>query len=329
MPQQRRYYQSNGVYEACIRVKEGLPFPALRLIKTILEGVLARVQRDNKITLCHYLWMGNHAHLLFVMRDADQCTNFFSELQKQATDVIKRLLGLSHLTLWEGEPSVMAILDVEKAKERIRYIYCNPARAHLIDTIDQYPGLSSWNAFITASPSVDSCVEREVPWIRPRTIQALPHRRLSEKQDIFITRKLRESAKRKHCIKIYPNAYLRAFQIVGETDIRHINEQIANDIKQHQLQYQRERACKKTKVLGVTKLTVAPIMAAHQPKKRSRRLYVLSSIPELRIDFIAQMKRITERCRELYQSLKKGISVVWPPGVFPPRAPILANALIT
>lgn len=299
------------------------------MMNTVIEGVLARVQRDNKLTLCHYLWMGNHAHLLFVMRDAEQCSNFLSELQKQVTEVLKRLLGISHLALWEGSPSVMVILDLEKAKERISYFYCNPARAGLVESIEDYPGISSWRAFNEAvATECDTCVSREVPWIQPRAIAPIPGRTLSEKQDNFITAKLIKAARRRHYLRLYPNAFMRAFKIQSPQEVQAINQSILFDIRRHEVGYVREREAQGRRTLGKARLRTTPILAPHRPSPRSRRVYVLSSLPELRTGFILKIKWLNGRCRELYALLKAGHTVAWPLGVFPPRCPPLANALL-
>lgn len=311
------------MYEACIRVRENLPFPPTRLICTLLESALARVQRDEKITLCHYVWMGNHAHFIFVMRDGERCTNFLSEIQKQVTDIVKRLLGVKHLSLWEGEPSVMAILDLEKAKERISYLYCNPARAHLVESIEKYPGASSWKGFRETQSEVSAFYSREVPWIRSRSVPMLPTRVLTSNQDKFLTATLVQQARRHHCLRVYPNAYLKAFRVKESKDVAAVNESICADIEKHEAEYRLE----KKRPAGAEKLRRTPVFAKHLPEKRTRRLFVLSNVAELRCDFIRFMKRLNGHCRDLYEAAKGGACVSWPPGIFPPRLPMRANAL--
>ncbi|WKZ56998.1 MAG: hypothetical protein QY326_09725 [Bdellovibrionota bacterium] len=325
--QQQRYFESQRVYEACIRVREGIAFPTLRLMNHILLGILGRVQRDRKIVICHYLWMGNHLHIMFVMQDAEACICFFSEIQKQITDALKKLLGLSFLHLWEGEPSISIILDPEKAEERIRYIYCNPARAHLVKSIDDYPGLSSYQAFLKALPDVAADISEEVPWLRRRALPVLPSRLLSRRQDYYLSEKLLSQKHRRHTLSIYPNRWLKTFGITDPAEITAANGRILRAIKEHEAQYSDQRKAAKTKIVGAHRLAEQPILQPHTPKARSRRIYVLSSIAERRAEYITLVKSITALCRELYQLAKRGCAVIWPPGVFPPRIPRLANAL--
>ena len=56
----RRQIISGRPYELILRVSNKLPFVALELVDLILKSALARAQRDNKVIICHHLWMGNH-----------------------------------------------------------------------------------------------------------------------------------------------------------------------------------------------------------------------------------------------------------------------------
>jgi len=100
----RRMFQSSSVYEICFRAKRGLPLPTRRLIKLVIDSALARTQRDGgKVTICDHVWMANHVHLLVVSGDIAELKNFYGELKKRITDIIKRLLGMEELTLWENK----------------------------------------------------------------------------------------------------------------------------------------------------------------------------------------------------------------------------------
>jgi len=231
MPKTRRYLPSGQVYEACIRVKEGLPFATLGLISTILEGSMARAQRDSKITICHFVWMANHLHILFIVHDAWQCSAFFCELQKKITDAMKKLLNLEHLLLWESRPSIARILDIDTAKQRIAYFYCNPAKANLVDSIDHYPGLSSWRAFNSAPPELTAKDSKEVPWYRSRHLPVLHSRSISERRDKQHLEDLRKKKHRLHSLAIYPNAWMRVFDVSETEEVKAINAGIMESVR--------------------------------------------------------------------------------------------------
>jgi len=118
MPRARRQFIANQPYELCFRAKSGLPLPPNDVINLIIESGLARANRDHKVIICSFLWMGNHPHLIVVSRDAEKLKLFYTELQKYLTEAIKRLLGLDLLLLWEGRPMVALVGDIESAVER-------------------------------------------------------------------------------------------------------------------------------------------------------------------------------------------------------------------
>ena len=111
MPRLRRYVVSKQVYEVCFRTKRGLPFVCTEYMKLILESVLARAQRDYKVEISHFVYMGNHPHMLITARDSLQFKNFYCEVKKQTTEMIKRLLNLRHLSLWQENATNVIYLE--------------------------------------------------------------------------------------------------------------------------------------------------------------------------------------------------------------------------
>ncbi|MCO6432367.1 MAG: hypothetical protein J5J00_16050 [Deltaproteobacteria bacterium] len=323
----RRMFTAGRPYELILRVKENLPFACKETIKLILESCLARAQRDLKVTLCHHLWMGNHVHFLLVLWDAQACVNFYQELQKKITEAYKRLLGKARLSIWEGDPVVAEILDLEKAIEKIAYIYANPARANLVANISQYPGISSWKAFEGLPASASATHTKRVPWIRSSTIPTLKSLNLSEREDYLMAEALRSKARLEHNITLSPNAWMLAFGIDDPDEIADINARIKLQIEEKEAQAEEERNSKKRAVLGVQRLLSYAIYRPHIPKKRERRIYVLSSIVELRIEYIARFKAFCEECRECYEQFLLGGNPQWPPGALRPPGPPLASLL--
>lgn len=121
-----------------MRTGFGLPFVCPLYIQRILEGIVARVQRDMKVVINHLIWMANHAHIIIEAKDTEQCKRFYGEAPKQLTEAVKRLLGLEHLCLWRSnETSVVHSGDKEAVMRRFAYLYANPARADLVDSIHQ------------------------------------------------------------------------------------------------------------------------------------------------------------------------------------------------
>jgi hypothetical protein len=156
-------------------------------------GILGRTQRDDKVDLCHYVDMNNHSHNVAVSSTPDRLSKFYMELQKKTTDAVKALTGHTSLSLWEDRTTVARIATLDDAIERIVYVYCNPSNAALCDSIDNYPGISSWRAFLHCEASVDAEVTSTVRWYPVSEIPKLPSPSLSPQQDAALHRQLIES----------------------------------------------------------------------------------------------------------------------------------------
>jgi REP element-mobilizing transposase RayT len=82
MPRTRRHIQPGRPYELILRVKEGFPFCPSPLINTLLNGIIARAQRDNKVTLCHYRQMSNLIHIILIAKCPVATVNFYQKIRE-------------------------------------------------------------------------------------------------------------------------------------------------------------------------------------------------------------------------------------------------------
>lgn len=114
-----RQFNSRSVYEVTVRTLSGLPFTSSPLMRLLLETAIARANRDQKVVICHYVWMSNHAHIMLVCNDQQGMSNFVGELKKKLTDSIKRLFGRDQLFLWERRSSIAKIATYEDRKRCI------------------------------------------------------------------------------------------------------------------------------------------------------------------------------------------------------------------
>jgi REP element-mobilizing transposase RayT len=327
MPRARRYIEAGQPYEIGFRARQGLPFTATLYMSLILSGIMARAQRDSKVILCHFIWMANHVHMLVVAKDAEQCKKFYEEIEKKITDSLKMLLGLDHLRLWEDRPMVCRIADMGAAIKFLRYLYLNPVAAQLVETIGQYPGLSSWDEYKGALNLLKASSSKDCPWIQLPMIPALPRRAVSERQDRFITENMVKSSKRSHTLEIYPNAWMKCFGVNSDSEAAEINRSIFERIQAIENHLSRERKRRSKRVMGVRALKEMPIMSAHTPKKNQRKVFVRAADNELRMALIAAFKDFCQTCRDCFLCWLDGqTSVRWPAGAFRPAMRPLANA---
>ncbi len=324
-----RYIRAGRPYELIIRAREGLPFVTTHYMRLLLESSLARTQRDNKVTICHYLWMTNHAHIIFIPQDPEMCANFYQELQKKIAEYLKLLLGKDHISLWEGTP-VLAELGTERdVVAKIAYIYSNPVKANLVDAIDEYPGLSSWGRYLCCLRSVDASMSYEVPWIRQPAVGALPSASLSPGEDRAYTDILRAGATIEHTLKVEPNAWMRAFRITEPEQVTALNAKALALIRANEEESRVQRGS--NPVLGAEALRQQEITKPHTPSPRERRVFIITSDNELRMNYIALVRAFAKECRRCFRLYKEGhiTEIPWPPGAFRPHLRPLASRVVS
>ena len=328
MPRQRRRIKSGTVYEICFRAKQGLPLVAYRVIDLIIASSLARAQRDDKVDLCHDLWNGSHAHMFIVAWDSYQCVNFYSEVQKKITEALKRLLGITHIQIWEGRVTVIEIRDLEKAKNRIAYLYANPAQDNLEESIDKFPGYSSWKSFLRCKDSLSAQDKKLIPWLRLPSIPKLSSPTLTTKEDDKLVRLLKARNRKLHELIRKPNAWMKCYGTKTDKETTEINNEIIKKLREVEKEEENKRKEKGWKVMGAAKLRSQPILAYHIPKKRERKIYVMASDNQDRIDAIEEQKDYSDKCDECYECWRRGdFTVVWPEGAFKPPLPPNMNIL--
>jgi len=285
-------------------------------------GILGRSQRDNKVDLCHFVDMNNHSHNLVVSHTAQELAKFYMEIQKKTTEAVKALVGLRHLSLWEDRSTVARVVDLEAVIDRIVYIYSNPSKAALCDSIEEYPGLSSWSAFLTCEPSVDAEITIDARWYPVSELPKLPARSLSPSQDAALYRELLESeGAHPHPVVLKPFKWLKHFGITEPLRIENIRRRIVARVRENERANCAARATAHTRCVPASVQIREPYMKPHNPKKKGRKIFIICSDREQRIEILQQYRWVFSRCKECYRKLKEGLRVDWPPGTFIPWLP--------
>ena len=323
MSRSRRVVFENTLYEIVPRAREGLPLPPNEVTNQLLTGILARTQRDDKVTLCNFVEMNNHAHQHCIPNKPEQYAKFYMEYQKKVTDTVRRLTKRSRLTLWEGRPSVMRLVELEDAIKRLVYIFLNPAKAGLVSSIDEHPGLSTWKAFTTCEASVDAEVRWKACWTPVSRLEPLPAgNRLSPACDRAMAIRLRESS---HTVEyelvIKPLAWLKGYGVTSPAQIEKIRQRIISEVYAGEAQLAKERLEQGRSVMGAQRLRIQEYLKPHIPKKKERNIFLVCGNHALRSTLIKFFQDIFVACRKCYQALKAGLPHEWPPGTFIPWVP--------
>ena len=319
MGRNRRRIISGKAYEVCFRAREGLPLVTNHLMNLVVNSVIARKQHDNKVNICHDIWNGSHTHMLLMALDADNFFRFLGEAQKEITEIIKRLLGIEQLNLWEGSPTVIDVLDLEAGINRIAYFYANPAQDNLVDKIEKYPGVSSWQDFQRSDNSVNATHTEHYPWLRLPSIQLLDSPILTNQQALYLCEVLKKENTQLHALVRKPNLWMKSFGVTSDEEVEEVNKKIIERLRARELEADELRKRSGKSVIGVERLIAQPIMKAHKPKKKDRKIFCISTFADLRISFIKEFKRFCEVCRACYEKWLIGdFTVEWPPGAFKP-----------
>ena len=323
MSRSRRVVFGNTLYEIVPRAREGLPLPPNETTNQLLIGILARTQRDEKVTLCNFVEMNNHAHQHCIPNNPEQHAKFYMEYQKKVTDTVRRLTKRSRLTLWEGRPSVMRLVELEDAVQRLVYIFLNPAKANLVNSIEEYPGLTTWKAFTTCEPSVDAEVRLKAHWTPVSRLKSLPlGNRLSPACDKAMATRLRESGDAvEYELIIKPLAWLKAYGVTDPSRIERIRQRVISEVYAGEAKLAKERREQGRGVMGAQRLQHQEYLKPHTPKKKERNIFVICGNAELRGRVIRTFQDIFAACCRCYQALKTGLPHEWPPGTFIPWVP--------
>lgn len=320
MPPNPKLYLNGRVHFVSTRTQQGLPFVAAEHMLLILEGILARATEEFDVTLCHYLWMANHLHMIVVVHDPEQMSGFIRYIKTESAHAVNRLLGRRNHTVWSEGSDAPVLLTHEDVVREIAYIYANPAKADLTDTIEDYPMLSSWGMFRSRQNT------RLCPVVTRDQIPRIGSEHLSLRQQSGFSHTLEKGTSYKAKLRISPYAWMECFRELEGTSRKDVDCEVLRQL--HELESE-ARAVRKRDVRGALALQTADMDTSYQPKKFGRKMICICRDKEKRIEFIAWAKSLFKEARSVFQAWKRGLTHLrYPPGMFAPSLPRAANLLI-
>ena len=315
MARNRKVFIRKKTYFITFRAEVGLPFPATDLINRIIEGILCKAKSLYQIDVVAHKFMANHVHLVITVICPESVDNFVQYIKRESAHAVNRLLGRRKRTVWcEGYDSPL-ILDIEKALDVIAYLYCNSAEAGISDTIEQYPGLSSWNMFISGNYSIERKRLRRdyIPYIGTNSVSLnLQSKLISD---------LEKEALEDNIFTLSPYAFLKSFDT--DSTEEQIKEEIINRVRTKEEEFRRIR----TKSLpSQIKLKTSGINLDYNPQKFGKKMICLSSEKIRRVIYINWYKQLCEKAAHIYKEFKNKLSELFlPPGLFSPGGYLTAN----
>jgi REP element-mobilizing transposase RayT len=326
MPSPPRICLPGTVVFITSRVEEGLPFVCTSYMRLLLQSALGRAQHLHPLRICHFLMMGNHVHFLAIVENPDDVPGFMDRFKTEMAHAINGLLGRRKRTVWCKGYDCVPILTEGDVREKIAYIYTNPQAVNLVDTIDEFPGLSSWEMFKSGNHSF------EAPWIQRPSIIPISKRKIHIHEEERIVTELRRNVTMCHTFRIDPNAWMKIFSSSNRQDpsLQEMQEKLLTArIRDLEQQMRGARLKKNLQCLGIQKLRNQVFNMPFNPKKFSLRMWCICSDVDLRKKFIATVKALRIKAKEVLMEWKRGsVHTRYPLGLFPPSFPKLGNILV-
>ena len=127
------------------------PDPA---VNTMFEYCLAEAAKKHDIDLISWCAMSNHYHAVIYDRDG-RVPAFIERFHKMVGKVLSAHYGRFE-GIWSRDQTCLTrLVTMSDVLDSVAYVLSNPAAAHLVEDIAQYPGSSSWDRIGRAAKTVE------------------------------------------------------------------------------------------------------------------------------------------------------------------------------
>ena len=123
-------------------------------VNNIIGAWLAKAIDHTKVDFYGFVVLDNHPHHLLSHQEG-KLEAFFQYFDGQVARALNRFHGRHH-QLWSRRYSAIPVLDETADIQRLLYILTNPQKANLVDTIGEWPGLSSAKFYLGGDDTVDN-----------------------------------------------------------------------------------------------------------------------------------------------------------------------------
>lgn len=321
MPRPPKVTNNNTVLFITTSVEEGLMFPPNPLINLIIKSCLARAQALHPVEICHLVVEATHVHLIARVSNPEDIRGFMERFKTESSHAINRLLGRRKRTIWCQGYDSPVLLTAEDVVDKIVYIYENPSKDGLADSIEKYPGISTYRFLGHKECSMQGLV------LARDDIQKLPPGKITEDDYRRLSRALSANKRGANCI-IAPDAWMKCFNITEPQEIAAYNKRILDRLKAVEAEHRKLRQEEGRCVIGYHRLVNTAVGANFIPQRSGRRMLCISSNKESRRSFIKWIKGLISKAREVLARWRLGdYSQPYPLGLYPPSMPRTAELI--
>lgn len=315
-----KYHPHHSVLFLTFSIEQGLLLLCNPLCEAIIKSCLARAQALYPVKICAFLIEATHVHMIIVVENPDHVPAFIGYFKTESAHALNRILGRRKRTIWcEGYDSPVVLTPL-RTMIAMAYLYANPAKDNLEDSIDKYPGVSSWKMFINGE------TKRNWKHIRRPAYRALTPDSHNLRGYTKEAERILRDSKKSHSFTLEPNAWMTAFDITDEREQKDLNRSLVERVKKLEERARRIREQNGHRVMGVERLMNQQIDTEHLSERTGLRSWCLSENRNARIKFIAFLKDLFELARSVRQRWKVGdYSQPYPLGLYPPSMPKLAE----
>ncbi len=318
-----KYHPHGSVLFCTLSLEEGLLLLANPLCQAIVKSCLAAAWALYPVRICHIIVEATHIHLVIVVINPDHVDAFFRHFKTESAHMINGLLGRKKRTLWcEGYDSPI-VLTPKRALLAIAYLYANPAKDNLENSIDRYPGFSSWKMFQSGK------FTRHWKRLRRPQFTAITRDANNHRGYTKLAEEILAASNEVQTFTLEPNAWLEAFGYRLPEEQGELNRQLVAHIRLLELRAEKRRTLEKKRVLGRERLIAQVFDITYRPRRKGRRMWCLAEKRSVRVEFIRFFRLLMQKARAVREQWKLGdVTVPYPPGLYPPSMPKLANALM-
>ena len=287
-----------------------------------MKSCLAASCQLYPVRICHIIVEATHIHLVLVVINPDHVEAFFRHFKAESAHMINGLLGRDKRTLWCAGYDSPVVLTPTRALIAIAYLYSNPAKDNLEASIDRYPGFSSWRMFQSGKPS------RQWKRLRRPQFPAIKRDANNLRGYTKLAEEILAASDEMQTFTLEPNAWMEAFGYRSTEQQQKLNEQLIARIRFLEERAEKKRVQEKKRVFGRERLLAQVLDTTYRPRRTGRRMWCLSEKRSVRVEFIRFFKALMQKARAVRERWKLGdVTVPYPPGLYPPSMPKLANSL--
>jgi REP element-mobilizing transposase RayT len=317
-----KYHPHGSVLFVTFSVEEGLLLLSNPLCQIIIKSCLAAAQQKYPVIISHFIVQATHVHLIMVVDNPDDISGFVRYFKTESAHMLNRILGRKKRTIWcEGYDSPIVLSPV-RAILAIAYIYANPVKDNLVNTIEEFPGLSSWSMYHGDIQTQTWKIVKRSDF-RPLSQSAHRYRGYELEANSII-----QDTAKTATFTIKPNAWMNAFGINSTEEYQNINKRIIQHIRHIEERARIQRVKQKKPLMGRERLLNQRIDPFYLPKRNGKKMWCLAENRLKRLPFIKFLKGLFVKARLISKKWTLGdFSEPYPLGLYPPPLPKLAEPI--